>query len=116
MPAADAHPPAAGAADPGSDGAEEEILQRCVSSTALAFERELRLAWPQVQGSAAAGSFRLADAEVRLCIDLMQMPPRRLGRLEFPQLDVRYRFRGGSAGARRALLARLDRAMHKGGG
>ena len=41
---------------------------------------------------------------------------RRLGLFELPQLDVRFRFGPGEEPARRALLARLDRGMQKGGG
>ncbi|KON80025.2 hypothetical protein PA01_19160 [Azoarcus sp. PA01] len=41
---------------------------------------------------------------------------RRLGRLELPVVVVRYRFAGGDAVTRRALLAALDRAMQRGGG
>jgi hypothetical protein len=49
-------------------------------------------------------------------IDIEPAGVRRLGLFELPQLDVRYRFGPGDEATRRALLARLDRAMQKGGG
>lgn len=91
-------------------------FERRLSSTARAFERELRLAWPAATGSAANGGLRVEDGGVTLAIELEAAGVRRLGLFELPQLIARYRFSGGDAAARRALLARLDRAMQKGGG
>lgn len=91
-------------------------FERRLSSTAREFERELRLAWPAATGSAAEGCLRLESGGVTLAIELEATGVRRLGLFELPQLLARYRFCGGDEAARRALLARLDRAMQKGGG
>jgi hypothetical protein len=43
-------------------------------------------------------------------------PERRIAAIRLPTLRVADRFIGGSDADRHALLARLDRAMHRGGG
>lgn len=99
-----------------ADGELPAQFERRLSTTAPAFERELRLAWPVATGSAAAGRLLVVDGAVNLTIELEPAGVRRLGLFELPQLIARYRFSGGDARARQTLLARLDRAMQKGGG
>ncbi|HRP25087.1 MAG TPA: hypothetical protein PLF79_08105 [Thauera sp.] len=98
------------------NGPVPESLVRRVTATPREFERDLRQAWPAVQGSAEARRFDLQDGAQDLVIDIEAAGVRRLGLFELPQLDVHYRFGPGDEAARRALLARLDRAMQKGGG
>lgn len=93
-----------------------ELIERLVTATPAQFERDLRAAWPAVTGSAAAGALALAADALHLRIEIEPLGVRRLGLFELPQLQVRYRFCGADEGARRALLATLDRAMQKGGG
>lgn len=52
------------------------------------------------------------------CVEIAfaEQPPRRLGLLELPVLDVSFRFRGFAPGADRALFDRLQRSLHRGGG
>jgi hypothetical protein len=97
-------------------GPVPESFERQVTATAREFERDLRQAWPAVQGSAEARRLSLQDGAQTLFIELEPAGVRRLGLFELPQLIVRYRFGPGEEAARRALLARLDRAMQKGGG
>ena len=98
------------------NGPVPESFERRVTATAREFERDLRQAWPAVAGGAAARRFSLQEGAQTLVIDIEPAGVRRLGLFELPQLDVRYRFGPGDEATRRALLARLDRAMQKGGG
>ena len=97
-------------------GPVPESFERRVTATAREFERDLRQAWPAVQGSAATRCLSLQDGAQTLVIELESAGVRRLGLFKLPQLIVRYRFGPGEEAARHALLARLDRAMQKGGG
>ena len=99
-----------------SNGPVPEFLERRVTATAPEFERDLRQAWPVVEGNAAALRFSLQDGVQALVIEIEPAGVRRLGLFELPQLIVRYRFGPGDEAARRALLARLARAKQKGGG
>jgi hypothetical protein len=98
------------------NGPVPESFERRVTAAPREFERDLRQAWPVVEGSAAALRFSLQDGAQGLVIDVEPAGVRRLGLFELPQLIVRYCFGPGDEAARRALLARLDRAMQKGGG
>ena len=97
-------------------GPVPESFERRVTATPQEFARDLRQAWPAVEGAAAALRFSLQEGAQTLVIDIESAGVRRLGLFELPQLDVRYRFGPGDEATRRALLARLDRAMQKGGG
>ncbi|HAF56319.1 MAG TPA: hypothetical protein DCL01_14165 [Thauera sp.] len=98
------------------NGPVPESFERRVTATAREFERDLRQAWPGVEGDAASFRFSLQEGAQRLVIDIEPAGVRRLGLFELPQLIVRYGFGPGDEAARRTLLARLDRAMQKGGG
>lgn len=63
-----------------------------------------------------AGEIRLENARVRLCVRMNAGPSRRLGLFTIPVLHVSYDFESGSDEDCRALLARLDLAMQRGGG
>jgi hypothetical protein len=97
-------------------GAVPEVVERELTATPAQFERDLRMAWPGGVESAAPGQFTLHDGDTRLDIRIETRGVRRLGLFELPQLLARYRFSGGDEAARRRLLARLDRAMQRGGG
>jgi hypothetical protein len=91
------------------------VIERDVTSTVAEFDAALR--------SAAAGCihgeaphYRIDAGTVRLEIDALVGPERRIALLRLPTLRVTYRFLSGSGEEQRALLARLDRAMHRGGG
>jgi hypothetical protein len=90
-------------------------LVRDVSGTPQEFDASLRQAaaggldgaWP---------AYRVTDGDVRLHIDAASGPDRCLGSVRLPTLRVTLRFTTGDPVAQQALLARLDRAMHRGGG
>lgn len=91
------------------------LLERDVTSTVAEFDASLRFAAAGfIEG--AAPRYRIDDGTVRLEIELAPGPERRIALLRLPTLRVTYRFTGGSAEDRHVLLARLDRAMHRGGG
>jgi len=90
-------------------------LVREVTSTPAEFDASLRQAGaPHVEG--AAPLYRIAAGDVRLDIEVAVGPERRIGLIRLPTLAVTYRFLAGSPAEQQALLARLDRAMHRGGG
>jgi hypothetical protein len=88
---------------------------RDVAGTPAEFDASLR--------QAAAGclegrfpSYRVNDGDAQLEIDVVPGSERRIALVRLPTLIVTYRFTGGSRAAQEALLMRLDRAMHRGGG
>lgn len=91
------------------------VLIRDVSSTLAEFDASLRnAAAGRIEGAAPA--YRIADGEVRLDVDVEPGPERRIALIRLPTLRVTFRFDGGTRAAQEALLARLDRSMHRGGG
>ncbi len=97
-------------------GPVAESFEREVAATLREFERDLRQAWPGGVECSGDGRYRISDGTLVLDIEAHATGTRRLGPLELPQLSARYRFAGGDEAARRRLLARLDRAMQRGGG
>ena len=97
-------------------GPVPESFERRVTATPQEFARDLRQAWPAVVADAGGLRFSLHEGVQTLVIAIEPAGVRRLGLFELPQLDVRFHFGPGEEPARRALLARLDRGMQKGGG
>lgn len=93
----------------------EEILEREMAATEQEFRRVLALAFPQWV-SESSGKLLVSRDGAAMEIALAPMPPRVIALLRLPRLDVRIRFVAGSAAQRMALLARMDRAMQRGGG
>lgn len=90
-------------------------LVRDVTATPAEFDASLRQAGAErVDG--ALPLYRIADGDVRLEVEFAAGPERRIGLVRLATLIVTYRFTAGSPASQRALLARLDRAMHRGGG
>ena len=99
----------------GSTATPPGVLVRDVTSTPAEFDASLRQAGAErVDG--AFPLYRIADGDVRLDIGIAVGPERRIGLIRLPTLLVTYRFLAGSPASQQALLARLDRAMHRGGG
>ncbi len=91
------------------------VIARDVTGTIAEFDSALR--------SAAAGCivgaaphYRIDTGAVQLEIEALVGPERRIALLRLPTLLVTYRFLSGSRAQQQALLQRLDRAMHRGGG
>jgi hypothetical protein len=49
-------------------------------------------------------------------IAIAPLPPRVIALLRLPRLEVRIRFTAGTTEQQQAMLARMDRAMQRGGG
>jgi hypothetical protein len=90
-------------------------LERQVTATAGEFARGLETAFPSGL-SGGPLSFRAESAGAAMEIQLAAAAERRIGGLALPCLSVRIRFTAGSPEAQADLLARMDRAMQRGGG
>lgn len=90
-------------------------LRREVWIDAGEFRRSLEMAFPDrvTQQSAV---LRVDDGQAALEITLTPQAPRRIAALHLPTLLVEIRFVAGTTVAQRNLLARMDRAMQRGGG
>jgi len=93
----------------------EETLVREMATTAQEFQRVLAWAFPSGM-SARDGVLRVHADGAMMEIVLRTLPPRVIGQLALPRLEVRIRFNGGTAEQRRALLRRMDGALQRGGG
>ncbi len=90
-------------------------LEREVSATPAEFAHGLRNAFPDgVRGGPL--EFQVVDGAAAMEIRLVPGPERVIALLRLPTLTVRIRFTAGDAGARRAMLRRMDLAMQRGGG
>jgi hypothetical protein len=95
--------------------ASSQVIERDVTSTIAEFDASLRSAAANcIHGGAP--HYRIDTGTVTLEIDVVVGPERRIALLRLPTLRVTFRFLSGSRDAQQALLTRLDRAMHRGGG
>ena len=94
---------------------QDLLLHREMSARPDEFLRELGLAFPDglyVDGDTA----RATVGEVTLHATWRVGAPRVIANLHLPTLHVTLRFSGASCAEQQALLAQMDRAMHRGGG
>lgn len=91
-------------------------IEREVGSTRAEFLRALALAHSEGVEALDPDTYRVTSGEVVLEISLCDAPPRRIALIEIPVLKAVYEFVRGSAQDCEALLAKLDRAMQRGGG
>lgn len=91
-------------------------IEREMGSTRAEFLRALSLAHPPGIEACGQDAFRVISGDVVLEISLSEAPPRRIALIVIPVLKVVYEFRQGRSSDCEALLARLDRAMQRGGG
>jgi hypothetical protein len=90
-------------------------LEREMSASRAEFLHGLWLAFPD--GIAESGGLlRVADGGAAMEIELSPLPDRSIALLRLPNLKVRIRFIAGSRDEQQAMLARMDRAMQRGGG
>lgn len=90
-------------------------LQREVGATMRDYLRQLRLALPGgVDGDGA--NITVSDGQACLAITLTTLPPRVIALARIPRLKVSLRGTAGDMAAQAALLARIDRALQRGGG
>jgi hypothetical protein len=93
----------------------DEMLVRDMATTAREFRHGLDFAFPQGV-TERDGAFHVAYAGAAMEITLAPLPPRVIALLRLPRLEVRIRFTAGTPEQRAALLARMDRALQRGGG
>lgn len=93
----------------------EERLIREMAMTAQEFRRVLELAFPGgvIEQDGALG---VSASGAVMAITLRVLPPRKIGQLSVPRLEVHIRFRGVGVAQRLAWLAQLERAFQRGGG
>ena len=91
------------------------VIARDVTGTVAEFDAALRSAAAGCIAGAAP-HYRIDTGAVQLEIEALVGPDRRIALLRLPTLLVTYRFLSGTRGQQQALLERLDRAMHRGGG
>jgi hypothetical protein len=90
-------------------------LDREVSASPREFLHGLRLAFPE--GVAEYGErIRVTDGAATMEIAFTPLPDRRIALLRLPNMRVHIRFTAGSQQQQQAMLARMDRAMQRGGG
>jgi len=93
----------------------DEIQVRDMATTEREFRQGLLFAFPDGV-SEAAGLFRVEYEGAAMEIRTAPLPPRVIALLRLPRLEVRIRFTAGTAKHQQAMLARMDRAMQRGGG
>ena len=90
-------------------------LRREMTATKSDFLRGLYFAFPQGVRE-AAGVFLVDDRGAQMEIRIVSLPPREIAALRLERIEVAIRFSAGTADLQRAMLARMDRAMQRGGG
>lgn len=90
-------------------------LRREISVPAAEYRRALGLAFP-AGVEEDGGVLRAGDGTSRVELRLEEGPPRVIANIRLPTLFVELRFSGGTEADQQALLACMDRAMHRGGG
>lgn len=93
----------------------DEMLVRDMATTEREFRHGLDFAFPQGV-TARDGILHVWYAGAAMEITLAPLPPRVIALLRLPRLEVRVRFTAGTAVQQQAMLARMDRALQRGGG
>lgn len=98
-----------------SASAAPRLLRRDMSASVDEFVRGLRAAFPHsLEGNGQL--FRVSAGGATMQIQFSVGPTRRIALLALPTLAVTIRFPHGDDAACAALLAHLDRYLHRGGG
>lgn len=92
-----------------------ETIEREVWTTPKEFRHGLYLAFPD-RVTERNGLLRVDDGQAAMEIALQEMTPQVIALLRLPRMKVSLRMTAGSKEQRAAMLARMDRAMHRGGG
>lgn len=90
-------------------------VERTVSASAEEFRRGLEAAFPDAVVDQADAWLATCGA-VTLTLRYESQPPLRIALLSLPQLAVTLEFAGGPLTEQQAMLDRLDRYTHRGGG
>ncbi|MBL8450581.1 MAG: hypothetical protein JNM32_11780 [Dechloromonas sp.] len=94
---------------------EARELHRDVTATLTEFVRALAAAFPGALEQ-EGNRYRVHDATAAMELQISPGPNRNIASLSLPTLAVIIRFTAGEAPACAALLAHLDRYLHRGGG
>ena len=94
---------------------ENRELHRDVTATLSEFVRALAAAFPDTLEQEGK-RYRVHDASAAMELQISPGPDRNIASLSLPTLSVVIRFTAGDAAACAALLAHLDRYLHRGGG
>lgn len=92
-----------------------DTLIREMAATETEFRHGLALAFSQGV-SESGGILRVEAGEAAMEISLERLPSRIIAALCLPSLRVRIRFVAGMPDRQKEMLARMDRAMQRGGG
>lgn len=93
----------------------DEIRVRDMAATEQEFRHGLLFAFPSGVHE-RAGQYRVEHEGATMEIVTAPLPPRVIALLRLPRLEVRIHFTAGTAEQQQAMLARMDRAMQRGGG
>lgn len=93
----------------------DEMLVRDMATTEREFRHGLDFAFPQGV-TEQDGVFHVAHAGAAMEIRIAPLPVRVIALLRLPRLEVGIRFTVGTPEQQQAMLARMDRAMQRGGG
>ncbi len=93
----------------------QETIEREVWATPDEFRRGLELAFPG-RVSERDGLICVNDGQASMEIGLNELAPRKIALLKLPRMKVSLRMTAGSVQQQVAILARMDLAMHRGGG
>lgn len=95
--------------------AAPDAIEREVWATRAEFRHGLALAFP---GGVTErdGRYLVADRRAAMEIVLTELAPQAIALLKLPRMQVSIRMTAGTAEEKQAMLARMDRAMHRGGG
>lgn len=92
-----------------------ETIEREVWTNPDEFRRCLDLAFPG-RVTTRDGLLCVDDGSAAMEIRLTELTPRTIALLKLPRMKVSLRGTAGSAAQQIAMLARMDLAMHRGGG
>jgi len=90
-------------------------LEREMSASRDEFLHGLGLAFPG-RVAESGGLLHVSDGEAAMEIALTPLPDRTIALLRLPNMKVQIRFTAGSPEQQETMLARMDRAMQRGGG
>ena len=97
-------------------GLPEDELRREMGCTRDEFLRWLPGAARHAPVVMTGDVWRILSDHGAVEIRIAEMPPRRIGSIVLPVLDVRFRFPGIDASARKAFLDYFDQYTRRGGG
>ncbi|MBI5784267.1 MAG: hypothetical protein HZA64_02325 [Rhodocyclales bacterium] len=92
-----------------------DTIEREVWATPAEFRHGLAMAFPDAVREENC-LFKVIDRRAAMEIALTELPPRVIALLAMPRMKVRISMTAGTPEQRQAMLARMDRAMQRGGG